>query len=272
MNAPVRLGGPHLTAIGSGKGGTGKTLLATSLAHALAHEGERVLLLDADLGLSNAGIHLGLESAGDLEGVLAGASSIADAVVPVLGGIAARGGFDLLAAPAGSGALANASETMAKKLVAQLRAAKSYDRILLDLAAGVERATMAFAALSDDAVLVLTPDPASLTDAYAFAKLYLRETGGRVPLVLVNMASSEAEARRTGESLAATCRAFLKVVPGSLGSIPRDAHALQSVRRQAQLLTLHPQSPAALAVVSAARKLHARIGPGLAPVTAQGLR
>ena len=272
MNAPVRLGGPHLTAIGSGKGGTGKTLLATSLAHALAHEGERVLLLDADLGLSNTAIHLGLDHGGDLEGVLAGTASVADAVAPVMGGAAARGGFDLLAAQAGSGALANVSEAAANRLVAQLRGTKTYDRILLDLAAGVERATMAFAALADDALLILTPDPASLTDAYAFAKLYLRGTGGRIPLVLVNMAASESEARRTAEGLAATCRAFLKVAPGSLGSIPRDSHALQSVRRQSQLLTLHPQSPAAQAVVCAAKKLHACIGPSAAPAAAQNLR
>jgi flagellar biosynthesis protein FlhG len=272
MNALPRIAGPHLTAIGSGKGGTGKTLIAVSLAHALAHEGERVLLVDADLGLSNTAIHLGLESGGDLEGVVAGTACLADAAVPILGGTSTRGGFDLLAAPAGSGALANADAAMADRLMSQLRAARCYDRVLLDLAAGVDRNLMAFAAAADDTLLILTPDPASLTDAYAFSKLYLRSTGTRLPLVLVNMAASESEARRTAEALAATCRAFLKVVPPYLGSVPRDTRAVESVRRQCQLLTLYPQAPAACAVVAVAQKLHVRIGPGAAPVAVPSLR
>jgi hypothetical protein len=80
---------PRLTAIGSGKGGTGKTLIAVSLAHALSHEGERILLCDADLGLSNTSVHLGLESGGNLPGLLAKDCALRDATVPVLGGAAA---------------------------------------------------------------------------------------------------------------------------------------------------------------------------------------
>ncbi len=87
----------RLTAIGSGKGGTGKTLIAVSLAHALAHRGERVLLCDADLGLSNAGVHLGLSETGDLAGLLAGRKTLKDAVAHVASG--PRVSFDILAAP-----------------------------------------------------------------------------------------------------------------------------------------------------------------------------
>ena len=93
----------HITAIGSGKGGTGKTLISVSLAHALAHHGERVLLCDADLGLANAAVHLGLSETGDLAGLLAGTRTLRDAVVRVSSG--PRVSFDLLAAPSGSGAV-----------------------------------------------------------------------------------------------------------------------------------------------------------------------
>ncbi len=143
-------------AIGSGKGGTGKTLVAVSLAHALAQEGEKVLLCDADLGLSNTCVHLGLDHGGDLAGVIAGRCALADAVVPVFGGIKQRGGFDVLAAPAGSGALADIDEAQAHRLIETLRAAKHYDRIVLDLGAGVDAITMHFAAAADSALLVMT--------------------------------------------------------------------------------------------------------------------
>lgn len=261
MSFNSNLGKPHLTAIGSGKGGTGKTLIAVSLAHALAQEGERVLLCDADLGLSNTSVHLGLDDCGDLPGLLANECTLDEAVAPVLGGLSIRGGFDLLAAPSGCGTLANAGEAGSQQLLAKLKAAKKYDRVLLDLGAGVDSGVMRFAASADDALLVLTPDPASLTDAYAFVKLLQRLTKNRVPQILVNMAASDAEARRTADALISTCKAFLNSTPDYLGSVPRDPNALDAVRRQAALLTLYPQSAAARAVTAIAGKLHQRLRP-----------
>lgn len=271
MSFNAQFGKPHLTAIASGKGGTGKTLLATGLAHALAQEGERVLLCDADLGLSNASVHLGLDDCGDLPGFISGDAALTEAVAPVLGGADMRGGFDIIAAPSGSGAFANFGEAGAQTLMAKLKHAGSYDRVILDLSAGVDAAVMRFAASSDDVLLVFTPDPAALTDAYAFAKL-LKGMTNRLPQLLVNMAANEAEARRTAEALIATCNAFLKSAPPYLGAVPRDPGALDAVRRQAGLLTLYPQSPAAMAVAAAARKLHGRLRPGSAPLRAIGGR
>ena len=175
---------PKLTAIGSGKGGTGKTLAATTLAAVLAQRGERVLLCDADLGLSNTAVHLGLEDGGDLAGLLSDRVTLAEAVVPVMGGAGERGGFDLVAAPSGSGTLANLDPGIVDKLVAKLRHARAYDRILVDLSAGVDAIAMGIAARADETLLLLTADPASLTDAYAFVKLLLRARG-RKPWVLV---------------------------------------------------------------------------------------
>jgi len=245
---------PKLTAIGSGKGGTGKTLVATALASAFAHEGERVLLCDADFGLSNTTVHLGLASGGDLSGLLNDRVALAAAVVPVCGGCGTRGGFDLIAAPAGSGTLANLDPGMAGRLAGKLRASRAYDRVLIDLSAGVEALTMALAAHADETLLILNADPASLTDAYAFAKILLR-LGGSIPKSVVNMAESASEGRRTADALARTCQAFLKTSPDFVGSIPRDAHASGAVRLQAPLTALYPQSPSAQAIASLARHL-----------------
>jgi flagellar biosynthesis protein FlhG len=263
---------PHITAIGSGKGGTGKTLIAVSLAHALAHAGERVLLCDADLGLSNATVHLGLDDGGNLPSVLKGDCAVIDAVVPVLGGITKRGGFDLLSAPAGSGLLANATADDARRLLITLRAAQNYDRIILDLGAGVSDTTMMFACAADEALLVMTPDPAALTDAYAFAKLMTRHASTATPLVLVNSVANDAEARRTFDALDATARAFLKFDLKYLGGVPRDPKAVEAVRRQCHLLTLYPQAPSSVAIEAVARTLHGRNAKNPSPVLRAGMR
>jgi flagellar biosynthesis protein FlhG len=245
---------PKLTAIGSGKGGTGKTLAATALAAMLAQRGERVLLCDADLGLSHSTVHLGLESGGDLSGFLADRIALDQAVVPVQGGVTERGGFDLLAAPPGSGALANLDHDIADRMIAKLRLARAYDRILLDLSAGVDAITIGFAARADETLLVLTSDPAALTDAYAFVKLLLRH-GGHNPLALVNMAENETEARRTRDTLAKTCSAFLKIAPDYVGFVPRDPLVQMAVRQQRALVEIYPSAPSTRAFKDIARRL-----------------
>ena len=250
---------PKLTAIGSGKGGTGKTLVATALAQMLAQRGGRVLLCDADLGLSNSTVHLGLDTGGDLSGFLSDRAALDQAVVPALGGINERGGFDLLAAAPGSGALANLDPAVAERMIAKLRLACTYDRILLDLSAGVDAITIGFAARADETLLVLTPDPAALTDAYAFVKLLVRQTarmgGRRKPLALVNMAENETEARRTRDALAKTCSAFLKTAPDYAGFVPRDPQAQLAVRQQRSLVELYPDAPSSRALKDIARRL-----------------
>ena len=258
---------PRITAIGSGKGGTGKTLIAVTLAHALSHQGERVLLCDADLGLSNASVHLGIKEGGDLAGLIAGKTAMKNAVVNVPCG--PRHSFDLLAAPPGAGTFANAGEAAAMTLIAAVEGARNYDRVLIDLGAGVDAAVMSFAARADETLLVLTPDPASLTDAYAFTKLMLRKTGARAPQVLVNMALNGTEGRRIADTLLAASQSFLRAVPDYVGFIPYDARVPDAVRHQSPLLSAYPQTPASLAIDALARKLHSVINM---PASAIGLR
>ena len=249
---------PRLTAIGSGKGGTGKTFVAQALAQAFADLGERVLICDADLGLANVTVQLGAASGGDLPSWLAGRIVLTDAIAHVA--LAPHAGFDLLSAPAGSGALADSDAETGERLAAMLKRAAAYDRVLIDLGAGVGAATMTLAAHADDTLVLATPDPASLTDAYAFAKLMVKRTGGRPPSIVVNMAGSAGEARRTAESLIRSAQSFLKVTPDYLGYIPDDPRVTEAVRRQTMPCVLYPQSPAVAAIGVLAGALGGQIG------------
>jgi len=248
---------PRLVAVGSGKGGTGKTCFSLSLAQSFANRGERVLLCDADLGLSNTSVQLGIADGGDLPGVMAGSVALKKAVVTV-GGYNAS--FDLLAAPAGTGWLAEANEKAAAGLIAALLGGTGYDRVVIDLGAGVGPGTLTIAAHADDALVLATPDPSAITDAYAFIKLVGMRTGGRLPAIVVNMASGAPEAKRTAEALMLSAKTFLRTAPDYLGFVPRDIHVAEAIRRQQPLFALHPQSPAALAIISLAEMLDKELG------------
>jgi flagellar biosynthesis protein FlhG len=236
---------PRLTAVGSGKGGTGKTFISLTLAKCFARRGEKVLVCDADLGLSNTAVQLGLASGGNLPALLSGRVAFRDAIVHVPGAMAE---FDLLAAPAGSGQLADSGERVAERLIAILQTATDYNRVVIDLGAGVGPGTMLIASAADDTLAVTNPDPAAITDAYAFVKLMAKRTGGRMPRVIVNRVSSNLEADRTADALITAARTFLKAAPDYIGSVPDDPKVVEAIRRQRALQELYPQSPAAMAV------------------------
>jgi flagellar biosynthesis protein FlhG len=164
--------------------------------------------------------------------------------------------------------LANAADDAIDTLLSALEHAP-YDRVVIDLGAGVDDTVMRIAGRADDVLLVVTPDPASLTDAYAFAKLLLRRTTTRVPQILVNMALNATEGRRIADALMTSARAFLRATPDYLGYVPYDTRVPDAVRRQSPLLAAYPQTPAAVAIDAIALKLHGAHTP---PLAAAGLR
>jgi flagellar biosynthesis protein FlhG len=238
-------------AIGSGKGGVGKTWFAITLAHALARAGRRVLLFDADLGLANVDVQLGLAPDRDLSALAAGTASLADVVVRHR-----QGGFDILAGRSGCGALAGMDAAALDRTLGALRqAAARYDLMLMDLGAGVERPVRRLAAWADLLVVLATEEPTSLTDAYAVLKLHAADRGDAEGRIVVNQAATRAAGERTYAALRRACTTFLRRDPPLTGVIRRDDRVRDAIRRQTLLLTRHPGCPAALDVEAVARAL-----------------
>jgi len=241
----------NIVAIASGKGGVGKTWFAITLAHALTRTGRRALLFDGDLGLANLDIQLGLMPKYDLGAVIAGRLTLPQAVTAY-----PDGGFDVIAGRSGSGNFANLAASRVQMLsddIAMLAA--SYDQVILDLGAGVERTVRQLSHGAATCVVLATDEPTSLTDAYAFIKMINAERPGRDIRIVVNVANSTTEGERTYHTLLKACQGFLKMSPPLLGIIRRDAKVREAIRSQTSLLTRYPNSEAALDVETIARRL-----------------
>ena len=232
---------PRFIAIASGKGGVGKTWLAITLSHALSRAGQRVLLLDADLGLANVDVQLGLTPRADLGSVISGQTNVAGAITRHI-----DTGLDILAGRSGSGALSDLSAEKLELLLTQLRAETvGYDTILLDLSAGIDRIVRRIASWSDLLLVVATDEPTSLTDAYALLKLQTLDQPDGDARIVVNQAQSVATGQHTYATLRRACMAFLHREPPLAGLIRQDPKVRDAIRRQTSLLLRHPNCIAA---------------------------
>jgi flagellar biosynthesis protein FlhG len=208
-------------------------------------------LFDGDLGLANVDVQLGLMPEHDLAGVLAGRLSLAQATLPF-----APGGFDVVAGRSGCGRLASVPQphlaTLARDLLAT---ASTYDYVILDLGAGVERAVRELACLAGSCIVVITDEPTALTDAYAFIKITRPDRAERDVRVVVNMASSARDGEKTYGALLRACESFLNISPRLLGVVRRDAKVREAIRHQTSLLTRFPNCAAAADVETLAARL-----------------
>lgn len=247
-------------AVTSGKGGVGKSNMALMISVALAAAGKKVLLLDADLGLANIHILLGLAPKYNVSHVIERQCSLDDIIC------SGPGGINIIPGASGLESMANLEPLRLEMLRRQLSVVEQrHDFIIVDTSAGIGRATTGFAAHSDVALLVMTPEPTSLADAYAMVKV-LYEKGATTIPVLVNMATSEREGREVFDRLNALVVKFLKR-PLELAEIaPYDAEVPRLIKRQKVFSMEHPRRPLSARVQSTARKL-----AGLPPVRQAGL-
>lgn len=247
-----------IIAIASGKGGVGKTWLSVSLACAWGRSSRRTLLVDCDVGLANIDVQLGVRPQADIHSVVKGWIDLDAAVTPVLGGPGRGGGFDLIAGHSGSGALATMKlDDVAKVTSGVRRLAPHYDRVILDLSAGIDPIVQAFARSGDKLILVITEEPTSLTDAYALAKLLKFSGSATVPAIVVNMAENRMQGRKVFEQFAMACQKYLGFRPKLAGIVCRDPRVADAIRAQTPLPIRHPQSQAFEDVLRIAEALNA---------------
>jgi len=230
----------NVIAIASGKGGVGKTWLSVTLAHTFARQGQRVLLFDGDIGLANVDIQLGLMPDRDLGSVIAGRFSLADAVMP------SEAGFDIIAGKSGSASLATLDQAAMTALRDELmQLAKSYDRVIIDLGAGVDAVVRTFSSSAGITLVVTNDEPTALTDAYAYIKLARMADRNADVRVVVNIAQTTREGERTYAKLNKAAENFLKYSPPLAGVVRRDDKVRDAIRNQVPLLTRHPMCEAA---------------------------
>ncbi len=231
--------GPRVIAITSGKGGVGKTNTVLNLSLALSRLQRRVLLLDADMGLANVDVLLGLTPRYTLEHVLAGQKDISDVVL--------QGPLGLRILPSSSGIseLSELSLEDQTRLFAELsRIDDEVDYLFIDTGAGISSNVMRFNASAGEVYLVVSPEPTSMTDAYALMKLLAIKYHVRDFGLIANQVLSEADGRGVFDRLNRVCGQFLQARLTFLGSVPLDKHVQKAVRQQRALLELYPHSPA----------------------------
>lgn len=231
----------NIIAVASGKGGVGKTWFSVTFAHALAKAGKKILLFDGDLGLANVDVQLGISPKHDLRQVIDQKKSLASAVE-----FHPDTGLHILAGQSGTGTLA----TMSMEDVIRLRddllhVAKDYDRLIIDLGAGVDRPVRVLASAAKNVFIVVNEEPTSLTDAYAFIKLTHAAGLSETINVIVNEASSRQDGERVFETLAKVCQNFLKFRPRLAGIVRLDKSVPDAIRNQTPLLIRHPNCEAA---------------------------
>ncbi len=185
----------------SGKGGVGKTFFSANLAAALARRGERVLVLDADLGLANLDVVLNLHPKITLHDVFTGKATLDEAILP------APGGFSVLLAGSGLVEYSRLTPQVREQLVEIIdRVAPRFDRILLDTGAGISDVVLHAISLADDVLVIATPEPTSMTNAYATIKLLATQQDRRVIKIVVNQVSVAGEGRDDPQPAAARRR------------------------------------------------------------------
>jgi flagellar biosynthesis protein FlhG len=246
----ISLGHTRSIAITSGKGGVGKSNVAVNLALELAGSGWRVSLLDADLALANADVLLGLTPKYHLGHVLSGERSLAEVIIET------PSGMRLIPGGSGIEELANLSQMQQRRFIAELSAMESEsDFLIIDTPAGIGHNVTSVMHASTAVMIVTTPDPTAVVDAYATLKVLHRDSPAKPVWLVVNDVVGVGDAEQTFTQIEAAAKRFLQHPIEHLGTIPRDAELAEAVRRQIPVLYHAPESPASRSLRLIAKRL-----------------
>lgn len=234
----------RIITVSSGKGGVGKTNIAINLALAYAELGKRVVVMDADLGLANVNVVLGIIPKYNLYHLIRRQKSMKDIIQDT------RYGIQIVAGASGFSKIANLSEEERGKFIAELQELSSADVLIVDTGAGVSNNVLSFIAAADDVVIVTTPEPTAITDAYGIIKIIATEIDNlSLGLKLVvNRVKSVAEGRKVAERVINIAGQFLNLKVDYLGFVFDDEIVHQSVVKQKPFLAMDPKSKAAMCV------------------------
>ena len=227
----------QLIAVTSGKGGVGKTNVVVNLALALGRAKQRVAIFDADFGLANVDVVLGLAPTYHMGHVIEGILPLQEIILE------GPEGVHIIPASSGIQDLAVMTQKQRDQLVLQLdEVLSSYDYIFIDTAAGISDNVIRFLMAAPRVVVVCAPEPTAIVDAYALIKVLFRRSPSKDVLVLVNLVEDQKEAESVFNQLARVVHRFLGRQVHLLGFIPRDDKVGQAVRRQKPLLISYPKS------------------------------
>lgn len=240
----------QVIAVTGGKGGVGKSNVSVNLSLALAQMRRRVMLLDADLGLANIDVLLGLKPDKTLADVLSGECDLRDILVTGPGGVRivpAASGVQQMSSlsPQQHGALINAFSSLGEQL----------DVLMIDTAAGISDIVVSFVRAAQEVLVVVCDEPSSITDAYALIKLLNKEYDINRIRVVANMVRSPKEGHLLFDKLSNVCERFLDVSMQFVGAIPMDENLRKAVQRQKPVLEYAPQSKASQAFRQLASKV-----------------
>ena len=251
---PASLG--KVLAVTSGKGGVGKTFVSANLACALAKRGLRVLVLDADLGLANLDVVLNLYPKVTLHDVFTGKAKLEEAIVK------APGGFSVILAGSGMVEYSRLTPTVRDDFLRIMDGlVPHYDVILLDTGAGISDVVLFAVSLASEVLVVATPEPTSLADAYATIKVLAGQQKRKVLRMIINQTARLGDGRAITTQLQQVLDRFVVTEPGRgvrlvhLGDIPSDPSVSQAIMRRQLLMMKAPGCPAGLAIAQLAIKV-----------------
>lgn len=239
----------QVIAVTSGKGGVGKTNVSVNLATALAANGKDVLLLDADLGLANVDVMLGIHAQYNLSHVIRGECSLEEIIV--------HGPPGVKIVPASSG-IQRMSELATSEHAGVIRAfgelTFDVDVLIIDTAAGISDSVVSFTRAAHEVIVVVCDEPASMTDAYALIKLLNRDYGVHHFHMLANMATGIQEGREVYTKMLKVTDRFLDIALEYMGAIPYDEYVKKAVQKQRAVVDAYPRSKAAIAFKTLAQR------------------